>query len=46
MCWTSGSRPTTATTQVRGDDDGVYILRHDSAADRGELTMFQRGGAG
>lgn len=29
--------------KVRGDDGDVYILRHDSARDVWELTMFQRG---
>ncbi|MFQ6022127.1 MAG: hypothetical protein ACE5NW_05345 [Acidiferrobacterales bacterium] len=28
--------------KVRGDDDGVYILRHEVNADRWELTMFAR----
>lgn len=26
--------------KVRGDDDSIYILRHEVAADRWELTMF------
>lgn len=30
--------------KVRGDDGDVYIVRHDAAADRWEMTMFQRGG--
>ncbi len=29
--------------KVRGHDGHVYILRHDPAADRWEMTMFQRG---
>lgn len=29
--------------KVRADDGGTYILRHDTAADRWELTMFERG---
>jgi hypothetical protein len=29
--------------KVRGDDGDVYILRHDSAADRWEVTLFRRG---
>ena len=29
--------------KVRGDDDGIYIVRHDPVADRWELTMFSRG---
>ncbi len=28
--------------KVRGEDGAVYILRHDVAADRWELTMFER----
>ena len=28
--------------KVRGDDQSVYILRHDVAPDRWELTMFER----
>lgn len=28
--------------KVRADDAGTYILRHDTAADRWELTMFER----
>ena len=26
--------------KVRGDDGGSYILRHDTLADRWELTLF------
>ena len=26
--------------KVLGDDGGVYILRHDAASDRWELTLF------
>jgi len=29
--------------KVKGDDGDVYILRYDGAADRWEMTMFQRG---
>lgn len=29
--------------KLRGGDGGVYILRHDEAADRWELTMFDAG---
>ncbi len=29
--------------KVRGDDGDTYILRHDGAADRWEMTMFRRG---
>jgi hypothetical protein len=31
--------------KVRGDDGAIYLLRHDAASGRWELTMFQRGGA-
>lgn len=27
--------------KVRGEDDGLYILRHDSLAERWEMVMFQ-----
>lgn len=27
--------------KLAGDDDGVYILRHDPARDRWEMTLFQ-----
>lgn len=30
--------------KVRGDDDGIYILRHDVVNDRWELTLFERAG--
>jgi hypothetical protein len=29
--------------KVRGDDGDTYILRHDPAANRWDLTMFARG---
>ena len=29
--------------KVRGDDSGVYILRHDVASQRWEMTMFDSG---
>ena len=29
--------------KVKGRDGGTYILRHDTAADVWELTMFERG---
>ena len=29
--------------KLRGDDDGVYILRHDHRTDRWELTLFDSG---
>ncbi len=28
--------------KVRGDDDGIYILRYDDNLDSWELTMFDR----
>lgn len=28
--------------KVRGGDGGRYILRHDTAADRWELTLYER----
>jgi len=30
--------------KIRGDDGDVYILRHDLATGRWELTLFHRGG--
>ncbi len=30
--------------KVRGDDEGVYILRHDVDAWRWEMTFFRDGG--
>ena len=30
--------------KVKGDDDGVYILRHDVASDRWELTLYDARG--
>jgi hypothetical protein len=30
--------------KVRGDDGGTYILRHETRADRWELTLYKRGG--
>jgi hypothetical protein len=29
--------------KVRGDDGAIYLVRHDAASGRWELTMFQRG---
>ncbi|MGD8886179.1 MAG: hypothetical protein PVF34_11175 [Gammaproteobacteria bacterium] len=29
--------------KVRGDDDGIYILRYDVVNEYWELTMFNRG---
>ncbi len=28
--------------KVKGDDGGVYIIRHDELSDRWELTLFAR----
>ena len=30
--------------KLRGDDGGIYLLRHDEAADRWELTVYDSGG--
>lgn len=30
--------------KLKGDDNGIYILRHDAVKDFWELTMFNRGG--
>ena len=30
--------------KVRGDDDGIYILRHDVASGRWELTLYDSRG--
>ena len=30
--------------KVRGDDEGIYILRYDVVNDTWELTMFNQGG--
>ncbi len=32
--------------KVRGDDEAIYVLRHDIAADEWELTLFHGGGDG
>jgi hypothetical protein len=29
--------------KLRGDDGGIYIIRHDSAAGRWELTLYDSG---
>jgi len=29
--------------KVRGDDNGIYILRHNNVSDDWELTLFTRG---
>ena len=34
--------PDHAYFKVRGNDDAVYILRHDDVADAWQLAMFQR----
>jgi hypothetical protein len=31
--------------KVRGEDGALYLLRHDAASGRWDLTMFQRRGA-
>jgi hypothetical protein len=31
--------------KLRGDDGDIYLVRHDAASGRWELTMFQRRGA-
>lgn len=30
--------------KLKGDDGGIYILRHEEKTDRWELTLFDRGG--
>jgi hypothetical protein len=42
-CWLG---PDHRYFKVRDDDSDVYILRHDTAGDRWELTMFERGRGG
>ena len=32
--------------KVKGDDDAVYILRHDTLHNRWELTLFERASGG
>jgi hypothetical protein len=32
--------------KLKGSDGDIYILRHDTEADRWELTLFQRGDRG
>lgn len=29
--------------KLRGDDGGIYLLRHDTGAERWELTLFDSG---
>lgn len=29
--------------KIRGNDGGIYILRHDTGCDRWELTLFDSG---
>ena len=31
-------------SKARGDDDGIYILRHDVASNRWELTLYDARG--
>jgi hypothetical protein len=42
-CWLG---PDHRYFKVQGDDGDVYILRHDTADDRWELTMFARAPGG
>ncbi len=35
--------PTHRYFKMRGDDGGVYIVRHDGTEDRWELTLFDSG---
>lgn len=35
--------PTHRYFKLRGSDSGIYLLRHDTVADRWELTMFNSG---
>jgi hypothetical protein len=30
--------------KLRGDDSGIYLLRHDERSDRWELTVYDSGG--
>ncbi len=39
-CWLA---PDHRYFKVKGDDADIYILRHDVAGDRWDMTMFQRG---
>lgn len=32
--------------KLRGNDGGIYILRHDEVHDRWELTLYERGAGG
>ena len=32
--------------KLRGDDGGIYLIRHDTADDRWELTLFDSGRLG
>lgn len=35
--------PTYRYFKVRGDDDGIYILRHDLSSDTWEMTLYDSG---
>jgi hypothetical protein len=35
--------PASRYFKVRGDDGGIYILRHDTGTDQWELTLFDSG---
>ena len=35
--------PTHRYFKLRGSDDGIYILRHDTGSDTWEMTMFNSG---
>lgn len=35
--------PTHRYFKLRGDDGGIYLLRHDTVADRWELTLYDSG---
>jgi hypothetical protein len=32
--------------KVRGEDDEIYVLRHDAVADRWEITLYDSGRGG
>lgn len=36
--------PTHRYFKIRGEDGGIYILRHDTDADNWEMTLFDSGG--
>jgi len=35
--------PTHRYFKIRGDDDGIYILRHDTKKDTWQMTLFDSG---